>query len=426
MDLEQIEQILALTHRLTTFWTKIVTTQKAIAYLSTVLGSNHTQVLALQQALKKRENRWRQASYGHKPTDQSGSDDLEPVRDRLLEATAEDSLKRTLTVAAACEHVPVSQTGALENSRVLTSSTAEAANARMSHRTKLFFGAMFSFGGHLQRAEDLLAQVQASPDVEVCPENKIHSLLFYAEHNTRKGDWHATKSIMRKLGGMWRDKTQPLPDSLKRYLRPRIKNILQAIASHLTCDDASNYGLVASNVHQGSPVPSLASSLTSSSVESEIFSDNPATPTISRASRSPNFMSVTSPESLGTDFWNDALHSPSPTAGKGLGCSLTQLSLQEGATADLPPLSSSLRPQPLPSISSPSMLRSPTREFDTALQATDQNNNASAGPSSAPRLHEPADGLLASEAQSNIDMAEMPAVSQPSDEGWVFDFFFPQ
>jgi hypothetical protein len=334
LDLEEVKEIMTLMHRLTVFWTSVVTTQKAIKALTILLGQAHAQVLALRRYLKLRESKWRRATYDQRITLESSRNEFAQIRKRFMDATEKDNYwKNTVTVAAHCDHVPEDEREeVLKKAQEPKPRLTEAAKQRSSHRCDSLIGAALSFGGDHGRAEPLLRNVQQDPNPEVCPENRVHQLLFYAEHKTREAAWDVSRGIMRQVYDIIRDKDNHLPDHLTQYFKPRIRNVLKAISSRLTIDDASGNRSSNFSTRQNSPAPSLASSL-SDSTNFEM-PEGPRTPNMRSQSPHTVVVSSESPESLNSDFWNDALRSPTPTDIKKLGKPMTQLSLVEDRTTN--------------------------------------------------------------------------------------------
>jgi RNase P subunit RPR2 len=394
-DLEQIKQILSLMRRLTVFWTDVVTKQKAAKDLTTLLGSNHAHVLKVRRSLILREDQWRMAIYGQKITHESSRNDFEQVRERFMKATENrDPMKQTVAVAAHCDHVPETERAELlANAQTAKPILTKAAETRTSHRSNSLLGAAFSFGGDQKRAECLLEKVHHQPNVEVCPENRIHQLLIYAEHKTRDGSWDIARLAMREIREIWQGSEDSLPENLKRYFKPRVRNVLRAISSRLTVDDAAKHGFTSLSNRQGSPVPSLESSMTSSSPDSDMPDDFPRTPSIRAPSPSTAVRPTDSPGSFASQFWNDALRSPSPKTGKELGNSLKELSLTEETKA---PHSSVPGPD-IQSTTSPSG-RLPDNLASTTEVEWDPSWPVHLGISS-PAAHNPSGGLSANQAQ---------------------------
>jgi hypothetical protein len=339
LDLEQVKDIMSLMRRLTYFWMNVVTNQKAAKDLASLLGSDHTHVLRLKRHLKRREAEWKLNTYAPNKIQETHRNDYEQVRERVLKATENhDPWKQTGAVAAHCDHVPEGERAEmLANAQTAEPILTKAAMARVSHRTNALLGAAFSFGGDHNRAEGLLENVHQQPNIEICPENKVHHLLFYAEHKTREGSWDLARSAMQQIRHMWQDRQDSLPENLKRYFKPRIKGVLRAISSCLTIDDASNHKLTSLANHQGSPLPSLESSLTNpSSPDSDMLDEAPRTPSVGWPSPSTAVKPTDSPGSLTSQIWNDALASLSPKPGKELGKSVKELSLTDIAPQVFP------------------------------------------------------------------------------------------
>lgn len=334
-DFRQIKDTISLIRRLTHFWINIVTYQKAAKDLTKLLGSEHKHVLQLKRHLERCEYKWKMATYASHNTHESHRNDYEQVHERVSKATENiDPWKQTSAVAAHCDHVPEAERAEmLANAQTAQPILTEAAKERMSHRTKALLGAAASFGGDHECAEDLLEEVQQKPDLEICPENRVHQLLFYAEHKTREGSWDLAKHAMLQIRHIWQGSQNSLPENLRRYFKPRIKDVLRAISSCLTIDDASNHKLTVFANCRGSPVPSLESSMTTpSSLDSDMFDQGTRTPGRGWPSPSTAVRPVDSPGSLDSQFWNDAFGSPSSKPGTGLGKSMKELSVTDPST----------------------------------------------------------------------------------------------
>jgi hypothetical protein len=334
-DLGQVKQILILMRRLTMFWIDIVTKQKAAKDSATLLGSEHAHVLKLRRHLETREANWRRSTYEQYRSNKSYQNNFEQVSERLVKSTEHDAYwKRTVAIATYCEHVPDGEHAELlANAQTTTKTLTEAQEARAKHRSDNLLGAVISFGGDHERAECLLEETQQKRNVEICPENKIHQLLIYAEHKTRDRAWDIARHAMREVRNVWQATGDSIPEKLKRYFRPRIMTILRAISSCLAIDDTLTCRPTGRLDCQSSPMPGLESSAESGSSDSDFLDDEPRTPSPCLSVVSTVLRHTDSLQSPDSQLW-DALDSPFPKTGKKLGDTLKELHLNEQTTAN--------------------------------------------------------------------------------------------
>jgi hypothetical protein len=281
-----LPKTLAVSQRLTIFWTQVVTMQAALKHLKGVLPNDHPQVRALQKNLDRKESHFKDHLYSQRFKASSYNQNFSKVQQRVFNATeTEDLWQQTVDLAAHCAHVvSAEQAETLSRPNSSDPRPTDKTVARARHRVEGLKGAAFSFCGDHATAESLLSKVQKEAALEICPENKVHELLIYAEHKTREGEWHAMHELLEKACTMLLELDE-FPLTTVSMFRQRLIILQQTSATKLTVDDQmfrmansgsqQPYGLVPT-----SPVPSLATgaptaSSDSASSSSFISSDSP-------------------------------------------------------------------------------------------------------------------------------------------------------
>jgi hypothetical protein len=300
-----LSKILKVSRRLTIFWTQIVTSQIALKYLKSTLGSDHQQVSKLQKELEKKESAWKSSTYSHFVTTKSYENDFEDIHQRTVNAVSKtDPWRRTVALAAHCDHMSTEEHSEfLANSKTSDLQLTQGAKLRTKHRCDNLQGAIQSFFGNHKSAETLLSNTQNNSEVEICAENKIHQLLIWAEHKSRESNWDLSYDALQTALKMLAEGNEFSLKVLKMF-KPRTDVITKAFEFKLTVDDAAGFASRALR-ESLSPPASLVSSATTSASDaslSEVDWSNSLSPRVTiRTSSSPGPMGDDDSMSIGSE-----------------------------------------------------------------------------------------------------------------------------
>jgi hypothetical protein len=100
-------------------------------------------------------------------------------------------------------------------------------------------GALLSFAGKHEAAEWIFRHAQGGLNLEICPEIKVHRLLFSAEHATRGRDWDEVGSIIRKVQDLWAQQNNDFQAYLKKHFKTRIEALMLAVSSRMSIDESN-------------------------------------------------------------------------------------------------------------------------------------------------------------------------------------------